>query len=385
MSVASPSALSTLSARISTMSPAEHGFSWFDPEVTAGDGRGPLQGMVIPAKDLHHVAGMPTSFGAYGRRMVATETDPFLQSLINRGAIIAGKTQTSELGLTAYCEPVGMPAPDNPLLPGRTTGGSSGGAAVAVARLLVDAAHASDGGGSIRVPAAACGVVGFKPSHDSRGGTPVAQGFITRDITTQALLHAVVPVARPLRIGVLLDPVHAETTVDDQYVHTVETAARHLEQLGHEVVAVTRPYGAWAFEAFAEVLAMRSRSIEDPEGGEASAIVSWLRELGRAQTPLHRAQAVRAFDSVAEVVPGAWDVDVVLSPTLAFAPPPLRHFSSLGPEGDFVEQTRWTPWATTYNMTGGAAISLPVDGVGVHLGAVRVGNADILGLGGQLL
>ena len=77
--------------------------------------------------------------------------------------------------------------------------------------------------------------------------------------------------------------------------------------------------------------------------------------------------------------------DVVLSPTLAFAPPPLRHFSSLGPEGDFVEQTRWTPWATTYNMTGGAAISLPVDGVGVHLGAVRVGNADILGLGGQLL
>ncbi|GAB3594940.1 amidase [Corynebacterium faecale] len=316
---------------------------------------------------------------------MATETDPFLQSLINRGAIIAGKTQTSELGLTAYCEPVRMPAPDNPRFPGHTTGGSSGGAAVAVARLLVDAAHASDGGGSIRVPAAACGVVGFKPSHDSSGGSPATQGFITRDINTQSLLHAVAPVTRPLRIGVLLEPVHAETTVDDQFVHTVEAVAHRLERFGHEVVPVVRPYGDWAFEAFTEVLAMRSRSIEDPEDGEASAIVSWLRELGRAQTPLHRAQAVRAFDSVADVVLEAWDVDVVLSPTLASPPPALGHFSSLSPEADFMEQTRWTPWATTYNMTGGAAISLPVDGVGVHLGAVRVGNAEILGLGGQLL
>lgn len=381
MSVASPS---ELFRRLSTMTPAEHGFSWFDPDVTIGHGRGPLRGMVIPAKDLHHVAGMPTSFGALDRQVLATDTDPFLQSLIDRGAIIAGKTQTSELGLTAYCEPVGMPAPDNPLFPGRTTGGSSGGAAVAVARLLVDAAHASDGGGSIRVPAAACGVVGFKPSHDSRGGSPATQGFITRDIATQARLHALTPMTRPLRIGVLLEPVHADTTMDNQFVHTVETVAHRLERFGHEVVPVARPYGAWAFEAFTEVLAMRSRSIEDPEDGEASAIVRWLRERGRVQSPVHRSRAVRAFDSVADVVLETWDVDVVLSPTLAFVPPPLRHFSSLGPEGDFVEQTRWTPWATTYNMTGGAAISVPVDGVGVHLGAVRVGNAEILGLGSQL-
>ncbi|NMB23203.1 MAG: amidase, partial [Corynebacterium sp.] len=372
-------------ARLSTMTPVEHGFSWFDPKVTVGHGRGPLRGMVIPAKDLHHVAGMPTAFGSAGRQVQATETDPFLQALIDRGAIIAGKTQTSELGLTAYCEPVGLTAPDNPVLPGHTTGGSSGGAAVAVARMLVDAAHASDGGGSIRVPAAACQVVGFKPAHDSRGGMPATQGFITRDIPTQARLHATAPVARPLRIGVLLEPVHAETGVEDNFADTVDRVARRLEQLGHEVVSVNRPYGSWAFEAFAAVLAMRSRSIEDLDTGETSAIVGWLREQGRVQSPATRARAVAAFDSVGDAVRESWDVDVVLSPTLAFPPPRLGHFSSLGPERDFLEQTRWTPWATTYNMTGGAAISVPIDGVGVHLGAVRVGNAEILGLGGQLV
>lgn len=339
--------------------------------------------MVIPAKDLHHVAGMPTAFGSATRQVLATETDPFLQALIDRGAIIAGKTQSSELGMSAYCEPVGMAAPSNPLLPGHTPGGSSGGAAVAVARGLVDAAHASDGGGSIRVPAAACGVVGFKPSHDSTGGRPATQGFITRDVATQALLYDLVPVAHPLRIGVLLDPVHADTTVDDQHANTVEATARHLEQCGHTVVPVRAPYGAWAFEAFTDVLAMRSRSIE--ESSADSAIVAWLREQGRSQTSTHRAQAVRTFDSVSDAVLAAWDVDVVLSPTLAFPPPPIGHFSSRGPAGDFIEQTRWTPWATTYNMTGGAAISVPtINGVGVHLGAVRVGNAEILKVGAQL-
>lgn len=375
--------VASLATQLATMSPAEHGFSWFDPDVVAGHGRGPLQGMVIPAKDLHHVAGMPTAFGSAARQVLATDTDPFLATLIDRGALIAGKTQSSELGLSAYCEPVGREAPDNPLLPGHTPGGSSGGAAVAVARGLVSAAHASDGGGSIRVPAAACGVVGFKPAHDSSGGSPATQGFITGDIATQALLHDLVPLARPLRIGVLLEPVHAETTVDDRYANTVDAVARRLEQWGHTVVPVGVPYGAWAFEAFTEILAMRSRSIEDAPA--SSTLVNWLREQGRAQSSAQRAGAVRAFDSVADAVLAAWDVDVVLSPTLAFPPPRIGHFAALGPEGDFLEQTRWTPWATTYNMTGGAAISVPVTGVGVHLGAVRVGDAEILGLGAQLL
>ncbi|MFP7366617.1 amidase [Corynebacterium callunae] len=365
-----------LSARLATLTPAEHGFAWFDPHITAGHGVGPLHGMIIPAKDLNDVAGMPTTFGNSARRTVAQTTDPFIQQLIDRGAIIAGKTQTSELGMTAYCEPVGMAAPENPLLPGHTPGGSSGGAAVAVARTLVDAAHASDGGGSIRVPAAACGLVGFKPAHDSRGGNPATQGFITRDVATQARLYALQPRRRRLRIGVLGDPIHAASSVHGAFIETVEAVAHLLERAGHEVVSVPLPYGAWAFEAYTEVLMMKSAAITQPR----SALVNWLVEQGRGLSSEQRGNCVQAFDSVREHVLEAWDIDVLLTPTLAFMPPPIGYFSALGPEQDFLTQTQWTPWATLFNMTGGAAISVPVDGVGIHLGAIRADNADILGL-----
>lgn len=370
-------ALKQLAPRIAELSPAEHGFASFDPENAAGHGIGDLSGMIIPAKDLHDVIGLPTAFGSVHRKRIATETSPFLQTLIDRGAIIAGKTQTSELGMSAYCEPVGMAAPINPLIPGHTTGGSSGGAAAAVARGLVDAAHASDGGGSIRIPAAACGLVGLKPAHDPRNGSPGAQGFLTRDLSTQARLHRLSPIVRPLRIGVLLTPLHAEVLVDAPIVAEVETTAHLLEAAGHHLSTLNRPYGAWAFEAFTDVFAARARTITGP----SSPLVSWLHDLGQSTSASQRDRAIRAFDSVREVVLDAWDVDVILSPTLAFPPPPIGYFSALDPEADFYEQTRWTPWATLFNMTGGPALTLPS---GIHLGGIRVGSAELLGLGKQL-
>lgn len=369
--------VAALHSRLATMTPAEHGFAWFDPTVTVGHGRGPLNGMIIPAKDLYDVTGMPTSLGSAGRTRMAVETDPFLQRLVDRGAIIAGKTQTSELGMSAYCEPVGMAAPSNPRMPGHTPGGSSGGAAVAVAQMLIDAAHASDGGGSIRVPAAACGLVGLKPAHNSTGGRPATQGFITRDVETQALLHNIVPVQRGLRIGVLLDPLHADSAVNGSVIETVENTAYRLEKLGHQVVPLGLPYGPWAFEAFSDVLAMRSTAV----AGEASALVDWLRSLGSDLSASARCAAVQAFDSVHGVVLESWEVDVALMPTLAWAPPKIGHFSSMAPEADFLEQTKWTPWATMFNMTGGAALTMPS---GVQLGGIRVGEAELLGLGKQL-
>lgn len=365
-----------LADRLAAMTPAEHGFAWFHANFTVGHGKGPLRGMLIPAKDLNEVAGMPSSYGNAAKRSLATTTDPYIQSLIDRGAIIAGKTQTSELGMTAYCEPVGMEAPSNPRFPGHTPGGSSGGAAVAVAQSLVDAAHASDAGGSIRVPAASCGIVGFKPSHDSRGGNPSTQGFVTRDVATQARLHELNPRIRRLRIGVLAEPIHAETPVDPSFLTTLEATAHLLHKAGHDVVTVGRPYGAWAFEAYTETFMSKAAVITEP----GSPIVEWLIEQGRALSPQQRQNCVRAFDSINEIVQLAWDIDVLLTPTLAFTPPKIGHFSSMPPEKDFLEQTKWTPWATLFNITGGAAISIPVDGVGIHLGAIRADDADILGL-----
>lgn len=373
-------AVQELAEKLQSLTPREHGFAWFNPRVTLGHGRGPLNGMVIPAKDLHHVRTMPTSFGSANRQEWPRTTSDFLQKLIRRGAITAGKTQTSELGMTAYCEPLGLPAPENPRFPGHTPGGSSGGAAIAVARNLVRAAHASDGGGSIRVPAAACGVVGFKPEHNSRNGHPSTQGFITHDVQTQAILHNLYPRQTRLKIGVLCDPVHADSLIDDPITTAVEDTAHTLEKFGHQLVPITKPYGSWVFAVYTEILAAKAAAIH----GETSPLVSWLREIGRRQAPKDKKTAIEAFNSVRDTVLDKWDVDVVLSPTLAHQPPEIGFFSSLSPEADFLAQTQWTPWATMFNITGGAALSIPVGQHSIHLGAVRVGNNEILGLGKQV-
>ena len=146
-----------IDSALSGLTPAEHGFAHVDLDFALAqveqldtiprDKRRKLWGIPIPVKDLSPVVGMPVSYGSVSRREIPDATDPFPEVLLNQGALIPGKTQTPELGMSAYTEPVGMPAVDNPRLPGHTPGGSSGGAAAAVARGVVRVAHASDGGG----------------------------------------------------------------------------------------------------------------------------------------------------------------------------------------------------------------------------------------------
>ncbi|MEJ5927812.1 amidase family protein [Corynebacterium sp. H128] len=356
---------------------AESGFAHVGTAQGSLSGR--LAGLLLPIKDLMPVAGLPTAYGSVHRR-VFEASDPFAASLLRQGIIIPGKTQSSELGMTAYTEPVGMPAVDNPLLPGHTPGGSSGGAAATVARGLVQVAHASDGGGSIRVPAAACGVVGFKPPHDATGGKLTAQGFITRTVTDQAFMHEVERVSRPLRIGVLLKPLHGSGTVSPAWRSAALTAAVALSDAGHRVTEVAPAYDASFFQAFKHQLAGMCRTIE----GEASPIVSFLRDFGQSLSDAERASATAACTSLPAVVRAAWPFDVLLTPTLAFDPPIIGHFSSLPPEEDFEEQTRWTPWCTLFNITGWAGISIPFGGRSIHLGAIRASVPELLGIATEL-
>ncbi|WP_370915582.1 MULTISPECIES: amidase [unclassified Corynebacterium] len=398
MRLGAASAVSDVSTALTALvdtSPELSGFSATDPELALRHAqfldslplsqRGRLHGLILPIKDLMPVAGFPCSYGSITRRTHPTETDPRAARLLAEGVIIPGKTQTSEMGMTAYCEPVGMSAVENPLWPGRTPGGSSGGAAVAVARGLVDAAHASDGGGSIRVPAAATGTVGVKPPHNSQGGVPTAQGFITRTIADAAFLFGAIPVRRPLRVGVLVEPLHGDGRVSPTMISTVCSVADRLSDLGHRVQEVFRPYGHRPFAAFADVLA--SRSVHIP--GPASDIIGWLRKRGGALSEARRVEAIRDFDSVRQTILTAWKIDVLLTPTLAFDPPEIGHFSRLEPPEDFAEQTRWTPWATLFNMTGGAAVSVPVPvtgrpPVGIHLGSVRASFDELLGVASEI-
>lgn len=395
-------------AAVGALAPAEHGYATFAPDFAheqlereeykeahqpgyaSPTRHGDLAGWIIPAKDLSDVAGLATSNGSIHRRYRAATTDEFIASYTSRGALITGKTLAPELGLSAYTEPVGMEWPINPRFAGRRTpGGSSGGAAVMVARGLVRAAHASDGGGSIRVPAAACGLYGFKPAHNTSHANPVAQGFVAGTLADAYHLAAAIPGiggvgalplhGRPLRIAVVTAPVHAEVEVAEHMLVAVDAAALALSRAGHEVFDAHAPYGSSPFAAFSDILALRSAPIR----GEASPLVDWLRERGRSISDIRKSEAVETFMSVAHrLIRGFEGADLVLSPTLAFDPPEIGYFSSMSPEEDFHAQTTWTPWATMFNMSGGAAMSIPVDvvdhdRVGVHLGAVAGSAADI--------
>lgn len=373
--------LQQLARDLEGLSPEEHGFTYLDLQrEPAGSGR--LDGWVIPAKDLHDVAGMPTSLGHTQRTYLATTTDCFLEALEAEGAIIPGKSAAPELGLRVDTEPVGYPHPDNPLWPGRTPGGSSGGAAVMVARGLVRAAHAGDGGGSIRVPAAACGVVGFKPSGDDLS----VPGFITRTVEDQAFLHDI-PLLKPTRarIGVLTAPLFADVAVAPVMLHAVDEAAAALRGLGYEVVPID-PYPAAAetFAAFQALFSTRLADLDFAEGYSA-----WLRELGRSISPAQLADARAHAQGLPARLAHDWQVDALLSPMLAFDPPPRGTFTALEHAENFEEQTRWSPWGSLFNVARLPAVSLPWpvasrQPVGVQLGGITLSDAPVLGLAAAL-
>ncbi len=381
-----------LAGALAGMDPQVHGFSHLALD-TAHDRaalldalppsrRGRLHGLPLPVKDLNDVAGMPTSHGSAARTRMAGRTDPFLVPLLAQGAVVPGKTAACELGLTIYTEPPGLPFPDNPLWPGHTPGGSSGGAAVLVARGLLPAAHASDGGGSIRVPAAACGIVGFKPS--SR--TLSAQGFLTRTLADAAFLHDIVPVTGRRRIGVLTQPLFTGAPVDQVMLDAVGEAADRLADAGHDVVELSPyPQAEDTFAAFTTIFTGKLAALPDPVGG----IVAWLRERGREVAPQHRLAAFRHARGLPRFLAQFWNVDAVLTPMLTTDPPPIGHFAALDPAEDFQAQTRWSPWGSLFNMTCTPAVSLPwpVPGrpsVGVQLGSIRLDDAGLLGLAGEV-
>lgn len=387
--------------RVDAMPAEEHGFSHIAADAARARAdaldalppsrRGPLHGQLIPIKDLCDVAGMPTSFGSAERAVLARHTDPLARRLLEAGAIIPGKTLTPELGMTGYTEPVGLPTPDNPRLPGRTPGGSSGGAAVAVARGLVPAAHGTDGGGSLRIPAAACGLASIKTPRDPAGGGLVTAGFLAPTLSRCAALSGLRPHPGRRLIGVMDRPLWAETPVSPEARRALADAADALSNRGHELRPI-RPERLDAerlFAAFRDIFSSSLLSV--PTTPHESEIVSWLRECGRRA---HRTSACRLMAEASGPhgrVARALGVDALLTPMLAFAPPPHGHFCSLPPEQNFLEQTRWSPWGSLANITGMSALCVPwrggagrPGGVGLHLCAVSMGAGELLALGLEL-
>jgi amidase len=392
---------------------------------------GPYRGVPLLLKDLGcHVAGV-TVFG--GTRFLrdrkwSSPTDSFLaERLRAAGFIFVGKTNTPELGLSPTTEPETFGATRNPWDPTRIVGGSSGGSAAAVAAGLTPLAHAGDGGGSIRNPAGACGLVGLKPSRARTSvGPEVGEGWagcttehvITRSVRDAAAVldcvagpgtgdpYIAPPATRPfldelgqdpgrLRVGCFVrndfTPAHPESGA------AVKIAADLLAALGHEVhdtypEALDEPdlgesTSMAVAASVAKDLEVMGRDAGEPVGASDVEATTWaMAERGRAISAteyLHCVAELHAYGrrlrSWWREQPGEAGYDILITPTMA-EPAPL--IGSL--KGADVERIiRLVPYTMPYNVSGQPAIGLPLhwtaEGlpVGIQLVA-RYGGEDLL-------
>ena len=393
-----------------------------DAAVARGEVSAPLLGVPCPIKDLNPVAGVGWEAGSAAMRgMVADLDDDIVGWLAEAGTVMLGKTATPEFGLPCYTEPEGAAAARTPWDLRRSAGGSSGGAAAAVATGLAPIAHGSDGGGSIRIPASACGLVGLKASRGRIGvgrlRTPgpglgidgvlsrtVADTAVALDVLagrgvgetyrvprpTATFLKAVGREPARLRIGVLTTPVIAEADVHPACLEAVSSVAAALARLGHEVTDAPVPFAVDRWQAFGAIWAVGAASIPLPPEAEPllRPLTRWLREEGRRTSGVAYAEAAGAIQRLTVDTALAWDAfDVILTPTTAQPPALVGGLrDDDDPAADFAAQTRFTPWTSVYNLTGRPAISLPlhtaeVDGrtlpIGVMLGG-RLGEEELL-------
>lgn len=374
-----------------------------------------LHGVVVPVKDLNRVVGVRTRFGSRAVDVVPTQEDDIVTELRHGGTVMTGKTTTPEFGLPAYTESDIGPYARTPWDLDRGAGGSSGGAAAAVAAGLAPVAHGSDGGGSIRIPASVCGLVGIKPSRGLVSNGPLPEGpgrlgvhgALARTVADAAALLGVLAgrddayVAalrepdRPLLVGRYHEPVIADTATHHEALRAFEDASVLLESLGHRLVDIPKPLPLEAVPHFELVWAAGAAGIPIPPDREADLrpLTRWLRQRGREVTP---EQLQQALDLMAEHAARALEetshLDIVLTPTLADLPARIGTIrDDEDPAADFEAQKRFTPYTSPYNMTGQPAVSLPLHWtgdpalpVGVQLVARPMHESVLLGLAAQL-
>jgi amidase len=387
----------------------------------------PLLGVPTAIKDLNLTKGVPTKLGSVLFTDFVPEIDDYIVELLRAaGTISVGKTATPEFGLPCYTETdIGPPA-RTPWDPTRLAGGSSGGAAAAVAAGLIPIAQGSDGGGSIRIPASVCGLVGFKPPRGrvSRGPLDIdssrlsVYGPLARTVRDAAAFLDAVAVPQPgdpdplpplpggetflgwcdrepgsLRIGRFIDsPIESE--IDPQVRAAWERTSELLARLGHEVIDVAAPIPPDAITFFESVwtVAAHSAPIDRGREWELRPLTRHLRARGAAVSGPQYAQAVGMLGLYARRgIAASVHLDAVLTPTLAQLPRPIGWFTEGGdPAEDFERQKRFTPFTAIYNTTGQPAVSLPLhhseEGlpIGMMLVGRRAGDAPLLALAAQV-
>jgi amidase len=366
---------------------------------------GPFCGVPFLVKDLYcPVAGWPMTNGSrwFGRH-VSDHDDELVRRYRGAGMVLLGKTNTPEFGITGTTESAYLGPCRNPWNTRYIAGGSSGGAAAAVAAGIVPMAHASDGLGSIRIPAACCGLVGLKPTRDrnpirfnERGGVSFSVNHIvSRTVRDSAAMldwtghphphsfHAFPTKERPYLEEIAAKPTkltiafHADapsgTALHPDVARTLESTVRTLRELGHEVVEkplrvdwrkLYRAQGVYSGGRFAGVLGTHVAELgREPGDDEIEKLTRWIWESGRRIPADMHVQAELTLKELVLDLLAQWDEhDVFLCPTMITPPPEVGYIDPVTLEPKELNRRQAITFGFTppFNFTGQPAISLPL-------------------------
>jgi amidase len=417
-------------ARAEKVNPTLNAVQFAAYERAVDSARRPSEGLLagVPffVKDNVDVAGMPTGNGtaAYAPTPAARD-GRFTAQLLSPGFTVLGKSTLPEFGLNASTEYADAAPTRNPWNTAHSVGASSGGAAALVAAGVVPLAHANDGGGSIRIPAAAAGLVGLKPSRgrhidgEQARALPlniISEGVVSRTVRDTATFWAAVerhwrnpklpplglvsgPAQRRLRVGFVTSSV-GDAVVDADTQAAVQDAAVLLEKLGHTVEPIELPVGEqfvddfvsyWGFLAFT-ISAFGKRMLDKQfDNARLDGFTQGLRRV--YQRSLHKSpRSMYRLSRVKNAYAKMFDQhEVVLSPTLAHTVPELGYLSPNVPFDELLGRLkRYVAFTPLNNVAGTPAISLPLGQsehglpIGVHFSASYGDERTLLELAYEL-
>ena len=381
-----------------------------DAALAAGGLAGPLHGVPIAIKEEIDVAGTVTTFGGNGNSTPVAADAEVVRRLRLAGAVIVGKTTMPEFGAFPFTESAARGITRNPWDPSRTPGGSSGGTAAAVSAGLVPVGMGGDGGGSIRIPSASCGLFGLKPQRGRVTTAPHPHlwwalgtaGPLTRSVLDSAIVYDVirgnvegdlytaggdepfVDAARRepgrLRIGWTTKPVTRGVRPHPVHVQAVRETAALLTDLGHDVREVDPRYpdptAAFVPQFFAGIRA-EADLVEhydrlERRTRETYRLGSWVTprvvDFALAQTEQVSVKANRVFD----------DIDVLLTPAIAHRPPEVGRLDGVGTVQASLRAMPSIAYAALWNVAGNPAASVPsgVGPDGLPVAVQLVGRTD---------